>query len=110
MNYNTLSPGGSMKILILMSYFNRPLLLKNALNSILKADEHHSNWELAFADDNSKIPGRPIVEEILKEHLKKIRFFNTGMSLADKLKDGICLGKYGNIAIRESAADVAIIL
>jgi len=99
-----------LKILILCSYYNRPLLVRNALNSILKANEHYTNWELAFGDDGSKIPGRPIVEEILKDHLDKITFVHSGLEFEDKIQQGLILGKLANEAIQESDADVALIL
>jgi len=37
-----------MKFLILMSYYNRPIIVENALNSILRANEHHQDWHLAM--------------------------------------------------------------
>jgi hypothetical protein len=98
------------RILILCSYYQRPKLVRNALNSILAANEHHQDWELAFGDDGSKIPGRPIVEEVLKDHLQKIKFVESGMSMEDKIHNGLMLGKMANEAITESSADVAIIL
>jgi hypothetical protein len=100
----------AMKILILMSYYNRPLLVKNALNSILKANEHHPDWHLAFGDDGSKIPGRPIVEEVLKDHLDQVTFVRSNMTFEDKIKEGIVLGRMANKAMRESDADIALIL
>lgn len=99
-----------MKILILMSYYNRPKLVRNALNSILKANEHHQDWALSFGDDGSVIPGAPIVEEILHEHMDKVNLVQTGMSLDDKLERGIRLGWYANEEIRNSDADVAMML
>lgn len=99
-----------MKIQILCSYYNRPILLRNAMNSILKANEHHEDWELAFGDDNSKIPGRPIVEEILKDHLDKVTFVQSNMSFEDKIDQGLILGKLANKAMKESDADVALML
>lgn len=100
----------SLKILILMSYYNRPILVKNALKSILKANEHHSNWCLAFGDDGSEKPGRPIVEDILKDHLNKVTFVHSGMKFEDKIKQGLILGKMANKVMKESNADVALIL
>ncbi len=96
--------------MILMSYFNRPILVKNALNSILLANEHHQNWELLFGDDGSKIAGKPIVEEILKDHLQKITFAQSGMTFDQKIANGLVLGKYCNEAIKKSNADIAIML
>jgi len=102
--------GVSMKTQILMSYYQRPILVRNALNSILKANEYHQDWELAFGDDASEIPGRPIVEEILKDHLDKVVFVRNEMAFEDKIKQGLILGKMANKAMRESDADVALIL
>ena len=99
-----------MKILILCSYYQRPKLVRNALSSILAANEHHQDWELAFGDDGSIIPGKPIVEEVLKDHLDKIRIVESGMNLEDKLKHGLVLGRMANEAISLSSADIAIIL
>jgi hypothetical protein len=100
----------SLKILILCSYYNRPILVRNTLNSILKANEHHTNWELAFGDDGSDIPGKPIVEEILKDHLDKVKFVHSNMKFEDKILQGLILGKLANEAMKESDADVALIL
>lgn len=99
-----------LKILILMVYYNRPLLVKNALNSILRSNELHQNWELLFGDDNSIIPGKPIAEDILKDHLSKITFVNSNLSIEEKLQKGLVLGKFANEAIKRSDADIAITL
>lgn len=99
-----------MRILILSAYYNRPILVKNMLNSILKANELHADWELAFGDDGSKIPGKPIVEEVLKDHLDQVRFYHSNMSFEDKIQQGLILGRMANQAIRDSSADAAIML
>lgn len=99
-----------MKFLILLCYFERPILVRNALKSILKSNEHHQDWELVFGDDGSLNEGRPIVEEVLKDHLHKVRFVNSKMSLEEKLDQGIQLGRYANEEILKSTADVAITL
>ena len=99
-----------LKVLILMSYYNRPILVRNALTSILKANEHHRNWAMAFGDDGSVIPGRPIVEEVLNEHLDRITFVQSGMTFKDKIEQGLVLGRLANEQIRASDADVAIML
>jgi len=57
--------GGAQKIVILLLYYDRPKMVRNALKSI--KDLNYKNWELVFIDDGSKEPGRPIVEEILAE-------------------------------------------
>ena len=102
--------GDQIKILILMSYYNRPILVKNSLKSILEADKYHQNWELFFGDDGSKIPGKPIVEELLHSCIDKVKFVNSNLTIKEKIKSGLVLGKYANQAIKESDADVAIML
>ncbi len=99
-----------LRILILCAYYNRPILVRNALNSILKANKYHTDWELAFGDDNSKIPGRPIVEEILSDHLDKVQFVQSGMKFEDKIEQGLILGRLANEVIEKSDADVAFML
>lgn len=97
-----------MKILILLSYFDRPKLVRNALNSILNST--YKNWELVFGDDGSKNPGEPIAREILKDHLDKIYFVNSYMTIAQKLKEGIRLGYYANREVLRSSADIVVTL
>lgn len=84
--------------------------MRNALQSILKAHQLHPYWELAFGDDGSLMPGRPIVEEILHEHLDRVTFVDSGQTFEDKIKHGLILGKMANEAIQKSSADVGIIL
>jgi len=85
-------------------------MVRNALTSILRANEHHQDWELAFIDDSSPTPGRPVCEEILCDHLDKVRFYHTGMTLEEKMRTGGMVGKTMNQAIRESDADIVIML
>jgi hypothetical protein len=95
----------SSKILILLSYFERPKMVRNALASVLRAGELYSNWELAFIDDASPTPGRPVVEEMLQGYLDKVRFYNTNCT--DEVS---IFGSFMNQAIKDSDADLALIL
>lgn len=94
----------------MLPYYNRPKLVRNALLSILAADKYHSDWELVFGDDGSVTPGVPIAKEILKDHLDKISFVESNLSIEDKLEQGLILGKMANDQINKSLADVAIAL
>ena len=100
------------KILILLFYYDRPNFVRIALNSVL--EHQYSNWEIAFIDDSSKIPGKPIVEEMLNGHLDKIKFYNTNDSVENKLsrgqEHGSIFGKYAQIAVEESDADYVMML
>lgn len=100
------------KILILLFYYNRPNLVQIALNSI--KNHNYSNWEVAFIDDGSDIPGEPIAKKILSEYLTKIKFYNTDDSIKNKLnrnkENGSIFGKYAQKAIEESNADYVIML
>lgn len=97
-----------MKILILLTYFNRPILVRNALRSI--ADTSHDQWELIFGDDGSPNPGEPICREILGDHLGKIQFINSHVAAEQKFQEGISIGKIANRLIAESDSDIAITL
>lgn len=99
-----------MKIAILFSYYNRPRLVRNALNSILESHKLHQDWELFFADDASPVPGEPIVREILYEHLDKITFYRNEDTVQDKVQLGTRLGGYGNESLDKTKADIAITL
>lgn len=99
------------KILIVLFYYNRPNLVKTALTSI--KNHNYSNWEVAFIDDGSEIPGKGIVEEIFDD-ASKFKFYNTNDTIDDKLNrngiDGSLMGKVANEAILESDADYVIML
>lgn len=99
-----------LKILILMSYYQRPILVRKALNSLLVANNLHQNWVLAFGDDGSKIPGRPIVEDVLTAHIGQVTFVQSNMTFEDKIKQGLILGQLANEAMQNSDADIAFIL
>jgi glycosyltransferase involved in cell wall biosynthesis len=98
-----------MKALITVVYFDRPKMVRNALNSIRDLDT--DQWELSFIDDGSRIPGRPIVEEILKDHLDKIRFYHIDDTIEQKIAQGHSRhGAFMNQGILESAADFGLIV
>lgn len=99
-----------MKILILLFYYDRPEMVKNALKSI--ENSSYKNFTIAFIDDGSPNPGKPIVEEILSsENLKKVVFYNTNQSSEDKNKQGGSIfGKYANIAMETLESDITIML
>jgi len=95
-------------ILILLTYFNRPKLVRNTLNSILKANVNHQNWKLIFGDDGSPIPGEPIVREILSDHIHQVEFIRKETTLDEKIAKGISLGKYANDILKETNAEIAV--
>lgn len=95
-----------MKILILLAYYDRPNMVRNALNSLARQD--FDDWELAFVDDTSATPGEPIVREILRDRLDRVRFFHTNDP--DKKVRGSTFCKFWNEAILASDAEASIIL
>jgi glycosyltransferase involved in cell wall biosynthesis len=98
-----------MKILILLLYYERPHMVRNALHSIKNSS--YKNWELAFIDDGSQQPGQPLVEEILAGCLDKIKFHQTGDSEKEKrARGGSRIGQFMNQAIEESEAETALML
>ncbi len=92
------------KILILFVYFNRPNILPNILSSILEND--YNNWLLVFGDDGSDVPGEPIAREVLKDHLDKVIFLNSHMSIEDKMQYGLRTGTYINTILENLDYDI----
>ena len=99
-----------LKFLIIFFYYNRPDMVRNALNSINKLT--YKNFEIAFIDDGSEVKGEPIVRSILKpSFLKKVNFIDTNDTVEDKInREGSEIGKYANEAIKESDADIVLML
>ena len=103
--------GENLKILILQTYFERPTLVKGFLRSLMAADRLYQNWELAFIDDGSQEPGRPIVERILRDRIDQVKFYNSNMTTEMKrICGGSFMGKFMNQAIQESSADLSIMV
>jgi len=80
-------------------------MVSNALTSIKKLN--YDNWHLAFIDDNSKLPGEPIVKNYLKNYLNKITFYNTN---SISTTERSYMGYFMNEAIKNLGCDLAIIL
>jgi len=99
------------KFLIISFYYNRPNLVKNALLSLKNST--YANWELAFIDDGSDIPGEDIVKDIF-EDTSNISFYNSYDSLEDKMKrrgyQGSNMGLYAQKALDKSNSDYGLFL
>jgi len=100
----------TLKFLILLFYYDRPEMVKNALQSINEST--YTNFTIAFIDDGSEFEGKPIVEEILKsELLGKVIFYNTNDSIENKLaQGGSVFGKLANEALQTTNCDIALML
>lgn len=100
----------SNKILILLFYYDRPQMVTNALKSLNKSTYY--NVEIAFIDDGSPNPGKPIAESILNNDLlEKTTFFNTNQNIEQKISQGGSIfGKLANKVIKTSTSDIAIML
>lgn len=105
-----MNESNQLKILILMAYYNRPILVRNALKSIVKANDYYQNWHLLFGDDGSIYPGKPIVEEILGHLVEKVTFVQTALTLESKIANGLLIGGFANEAMKNSDADIGLIL
>jgi glycosyltransferase involved in cell wall biosynthesis len=99
-----------MRVGIFCSYYNRPLLLKKCLQSILEANSHHQDWELAIGDDGSPHPAEAVVTEYLSAWTPRITIYNTGATREEKVGGVYRMGTVANRAIRESRADIGIFL
>ena len=103
---------GNLSILILLLYYNRPQMVKNALLSIKNLSYPH--WRLAFIDDGDPdaghAPGRPIVERLLPDNLDQITFYEINDAAQEKARRGSRVGEFMNDAILTSNTNITIIL
>lgn len=97
-----------MKVLILLPYYNRPVMVRNALTSIARQTSH--DWHLAFIDDGSRVAGEPIVRDILSASMPQVTLYHTEAPVDPVARGHTVHGAYMNRAIREIPADVVIIL
>ena len=98
------------KFLILLFYYDRPDIVKHALNSLNELE--YENFEIAFIDDGSKHSGKLVAEEILHPAiLNRVTFYNTNDSIEKKIEQGgSVFGKLANDAILNSDAQYALML
>lgn len=97
-----------MSTLILLPYYDRPLMVRYALESVLA----HSNqdWELAVCDDGSKYPAEPVVSEYFPDD-ERVRLYRLEDTPEQKIAQGGSRhGAMLNQAMEESSADYVIIL
>lgn len=97
------------KFLIILAYYDRPEIVLNALDSINKLD--YDNFEVCFLDDGSQRKGEPIVREYCKEIIDKFEFIYIDNTPEQKKAQGGSLhGHYMNETIKNSDADIVVIL
>jgi glycosyltransferase involved in cell wall biosynthesis len=97
------------KFLIILPYYDRPKIVLNALESIMKLD--YDNFEVSFIDDGSSNLGEPIVREFCNPIIDKFKFKYINNTIEEKKQQGGSIhGKYMNESIIESDADAVIIL
>lgn len=99
-----------LKILILLSYFERPNMVTNAINSVIS--QGYTNWEVAAIDDGSVSTIAEVITSIVPDGLQnKFKVYNTNDTIEEKNKrGGAVFGRQLNDAISESDADIAIVL
>lgn len=92
------------KFLILLFYYNRPSLVKEAIQSVLNSS--YENWELYIIDDGSDYPIDP---EYLKD--PRITVHTISDTKEGKLaRKGSWIGSVANTAILRSTADICVFL
>jgi hypothetical protein len=98
------------KFLVLLFYYDRPEIVKNALHSI--ASMEYANYEVALINDSINITGKDITEYIEgTDCIHKFKYYDINQSKEEKTRQGGSIfGKYANNAIQESDADYVIML
>ena len=92
-----------------MCYYNRPNLVRFALNSVKQ--QKFKNWEIAFVDDGSDVSAREAISEILGDEAHKLTYYNTNHTKTEKNAHGGSLfGLYWTLACQETKANIGIML
>lgn len=92
-----------------MLYYERPSMVRKAIDSVFR---QVGEWELAIIDDSEKYPIDPILKDFVSEDsLERVKVYKTGMTTESKRKaKGSCFGKFMNEAIKDSDAELALML
>jgi|688.fasta_scaffold332610_2 glycosyltransferase involved in cell wall biosynthesis len=97
------------KFLILICYYNRPNLVRFALQSL--KNQTYKNWEAIFVDDGSELSAQNSVNEILGDERHKIKYINTLLSKENKESfGGSIFGLYWTHSCLSSDAQYGIML
>ncbi|MHA2038746.1 MAG: glycosyltransferase family A protein [Promethearchaeota archaeon] len=99
-----------LKIQILFFYFERPQFLNNILESLRR--QKYENWELHVIDDGEKYYAEDILTNSMSnEELNKTSFYRTNdTSESKKTRGGSIFGKFANLAMKNSQADITFML
>ncbi len=104
------------KIAILLLYFERPNMVRNALRSIVKSNDNYDNWYLMAFDDGSDVPLGPIVDEELAciDFRTKTCVIRNETTVEEKINSGGMLGfrlnQLMDAAINQIGVDAFVIL
>jgi glycosyltransferase involved in cell wall biosynthesis len=97
----------NLKFLIIQFFFNRPVLIHNALKSI--AAQTYTNFEVAFIDDSEGSPESRHMEYLFDR--ENLTYIHTNDTKEAKLaRGGAIFGKFANEAMANSDADVCIMV
>lgn len=94
--------------LIVLPYFERPNLVRNALESV--RDQSDPRWHLAFIDDGSTRPGEPVVREILGDDPRVTCYRYEDTIDQKRAQNGSMHGKYMTDAILAGPGELVIVL
>jgi len=98
----------NLKILLIMPYFERPNMVLNALRSMESVN--YDNYEFCIIDDGSTLnPIEDIIEKY-KFNIKNLKILKTNDSIENKIKRGSIHGSFMNRAMRESNADIIVMM
>jgi len=97
-----------LKFEILLFYYKRPEIVKNALESIRKVSEMYDNWHLSFIDDSGDEEFRNSLESFELDQ-SKVSYIPINMSDDEKNRlGGSMMGAFANEIIERTDADVII--
>lgn len=98
-----------MKALVLLAYYERPVMVKGALESLRRQPE--GSWRAVMVDDGSKAHGQAVVEAEFSDLLPNFSFVRIEDSISRKVwQGGSRHPHYINEAILAAKEDLVVIL
>lgn len=98
-----------MDALILLAYYNRPVMVKGALESLRRQGD--APWRCVMVDDGSEVHGQSVVEKEFPDLLPRMEFVRIEDTIGQKIwQGGSRHPQFLNEAVERATEDVVLTL
>ena len=98
-----------MKALVLLAYYNRPVMVRGALESLRRQGD--ADWRCVMVDDGSEVHGQSVVESLYPDLLPRMEFVRIEDTMAQKIwQGGSRHPQFLNEAVEKALEDLVVVL